>query len=74
MWPDKKSLSEDFLHIVFDDRLISSDTLDLTINHLEDISGNIKDGLIKRSFFTNVAGDFFPEEEPDNRVCLDDAN
>jgi len=67
-------LSEDFLQIVFDDRLISSDTLDLTINHLEDISGNIKDGLIKRSFFTKVAGDFFPEEEPDNRVCLDDAN
>ena len=65
-------LEEEFLQIVLDDTLISYDILDLTINHLEDISGNIMQGLIKRRFFTKAAGDF--SIPPDDRVNVDDLN
>ncbi|SVE38300.1 uncharacterized protein METZ01_LOCUS491154, partial [marine metagenome] len=52
------SLTSDSLTIFLNTPVMSYDTLDFSIIHLEDTSGNIRESLIERRFFTKAAGDF----------------
>jgi len=64
------SLSPDSLTILLDSTIMSYDTLELNIVSIEDTSGNQRDSLLLRRFFTKAAGDF--SMPPDNRVSLED--
>jgi len=52
------SLTPDLLTIFLNTPVMSYDTLDLSIIHLEDTSGNIRESLIERRFFTKAVADF----------------
>ncbi|MEC7849202.1 MAG: T9SS type A sorting domain-containing protein, partial [Candidatus Neomarinimicrobiota bacterium] len=64
------SLTSDSLTIFLNTPVMSYDTLDFSIIHLEDTSGNIRKSLIERRFFTKAAGDF--SIPPDDTVGLED--
>ena len=64
------NLTPDSLTIFLNTPILSYDTLDLTILHIEDTSGNIRESLIERRFFTKAAADF--SEPPDDRVGVED--
>ena len=64
------SLTPDSLTIFLNTPVMSYDTLDLSIIQLEDTSGNKRESLIGRRFFTKVAGDF--SIPPDDTVDLED--
>ena len=64
------SLSPDSLTVLLDSTIMSYDTLELNIVSIEDTSGNQRDSLLERRFFTKAAGDF--SMPPDDRVSLED--
>ena len=64
------SLTPDSLTIFLNTPVMSYDTLDLSIIQLEDTSGNKRESLIERRFFTKAAGDF--SIPPDDTVGLED--
>jgi len=64
------SLTSDSLTIFLNTPVMSYDTLDLSIIHLEDTSGNERNSLIERRFFTKAAADF--SMPPDDRVDIED--
>jgi len=64
------SLTPDSLTIFLNTPMMSYDTLDLSIIHLEDTSGNKRESLIERRFFTKAAADF--SIPPDDRIGVDD--
>ena len=64
------SLSPDSLTILLDTTIMSYDTLELNIVSIKDTSGNERDSLLERRFFTKAAGDF--SMPPDDRVGLED--
>ena len=68
----KIRLSSDSLTILLDSTIMSYDTLELNIVSIEDTSGNQRDSLLLRRFFTKAAGDF--SMPPDDRVSLEDLN
>ena len=49
---------------------MSFDTLQLEVVFIEDTSGNVRDSLLSRRFFTKAAGDF--SDPPDDRISLED--
>ena len=63
-------LSQDTLTVVLGSTIMSYDTLDLKVLYMKDTSGNARDSLLSRRFFTKAAGDF--SEPPDDRISLED--
>jgi hypothetical protein len=49
---------------------MSYDTLDFEVLYIKDTSGNVRDSLLSRRFFTKAAGDF--SDPPDDRISLED--
>ena len=64
------SLTSDSLTIFLNTPVMSYDTLDLSIIQLEDTSGNERNSLIERRFFTKAAADF--SMPPDDRIDIED--
>jgi len=63
-------LNPDTLFLILDSTIMSYDTLDLEVLYIKDTSGNVRDSLLSRRFFTKAAGDF--SNPPDDRVSLED--
>ena len=63
-------LESDSLTILLDSTIMSFDTLQLEVVFIEDTSGNVRDSLLSRRFFTKAAGDF--SNPPDDRISLED--
>ena len=63
-------LEPDSLTIILDSTIMSFDTLQLEVVFIEDTSGNVRDSLLSRRFFTKAAGDF--SDPPDDRISLED--
>ena len=63
-------LESDSLTILLDSTIMSFDTLQLEVVFIEDTSGNVRDSLLSRRFFTKAAGDF--SDPPDDRISLED--
>ena len=63
-------LESDSLTILLDSTIMSFDTLQLEVVYIEDTSGNVRDSLLSRRFFTKAAGDF--SDPPDDRISLED--
>ena len=63
-------LNPDTLSIILDSTIMSYDTLDLKVLYIRDTSGNVRDSLLSRRFFTKAAGDF--SDPPDDRISLED--
>ena len=63
-------LEPDSLTILLDSTIMSFDTLQLEVVFIEDTSGNVRDSLLSRRFFTKAAGDF--SDPPDDRISLED--
>ena len=63
-------LELDSLTILLDSTIMSFDTLQLEVVFIEDTSGNVRDSLLSRRFFTKAAGDF--SDPPDDRISLED--
>ena len=63
-------LNPDTLFLILDSTIMSYDTLELEVLNIKDTSGNVRDSLLSRRFFTKAAGDF--SNPPDDRVSLED--
>jgi len=63
-------LNPDTLFLFLDSTIMSYDTLDLEVLYIRDTSGNVRDSLLSRRFFTKAAGDF--SDPPDDRISLED--
>ena len=63
-------LNSDTLFLILDSTIMSYDTLDFEVLYIKDTSGNVRDSLLSRRFFTKAAGDF--SDPPDDRISLED--
>ncbi|MFL3014118.1 MAG: FlgD immunoglobulin-like domain containing protein [Candidatus Neomarinimicrobiota bacterium] len=63
-------LNPDTLFLILDSTIMSYDTLDFEVLYIKDTSGNVRDSLLSRRFFTKAAGDF--SDPPDDRISLED--